>query len=434
MPILAINGGQPIRSVDFPAHNFIGEEEKRAVSEVLDSGNLSGFLGAWNKDYFYGGPAVRRFEDAWSTFIGCRFVVSMNSATSGLVAAMSAAGVGPGDEVIVPPLTMSASVTSVIACNAVPVFADVEPGTFCLNPLAVEKKITARTKAILTVDLCGQPSDLRSLRDIADRDKLVLIEDAAQAPGAKFGDQFVGSIADMTVFSLNIHKHIHAGEGGMVTTNLSSYAEKLQLIRNHGEAVVANKHTTDISNSFGFNWRLTELSAAIASTQLIKLPKLLEWRIANANYLANELSKIPGIISPLVRTNCRHTYYIQPFLYNEDILKTPRNHFIAAVSAELPSAPDRRGIPMLWTGLGRPLYELPIYQQQIAYGRSGCPFKCPLYNGAVNYHKGLCPIAEQLTDNKVFVTDYIRPPATISDLDDVVKAFWKVYEHRNELS
>lgn len=428
MPTLALLGGKPVRTKPFPVHNPIGEEEKKAAIEVIESGVLSRFLGSWHKD-FYGGEKVQAFERAWANYVGAKHAVSVNSNTSGLFAAIGAAGVSPGDEVIVPPYTMSASATAIIGYHAVPVFADIQPDIFCIDPASIKERITPRTKAIVVVDLFGHPADLDPIIEIARRHGLVVIEDAAQAPGAIYRGRKVGAISDMTVFSLNYHKHIHTGEGGIVTTNSGRFAERLQLIRNHGEAVVAGKEVKDIVNTFGFNLRLTEIQAAIGIVQLAKLPRLLKQRVKNADYLSKHIGALPGITAPVVRPGCTHAYYVQSFLFDEALVGVSRERFVEAVCAELPTAEDRDW-PLISSGYGTPLYLLPMYQQQTAIGNAGCPFRCPHYKGTVNYGKGICPVTERIEERHLIGTEFMRPPATLKDMKDVVRAFEKVYEHR----
>jgi len=432
MSPLALHGGKPVRTQRFPAHNFIGQEEKSAVLRVLDSGILSQFLGTWHED-FYGGKAVRELEAAWAEFVHVKHAVSVNSAASGLLAAVGAAGIGPGDEVIVPPYTMSATATAIVNYGGVPVFADIQADTFCLNPESIRQKITSRTKAIMVVHLFGHPADMDEIIFLAHEHGLIVIEDAAQAPGAIYKHRPVGSLGDMTVFSLNYHKHIHSGEGGVVSTGSDHFAERLQLIRNHGESVVEGKGVKDLVNTFGFNLRMTEVTAAIALEQLRKLPRLLDQRIANADFLSKHLGALPGIQAPVVRAKCKHVYYVQPFLFDEPKVGVPRDRFIEAVNAELPTAEDRDE-PLLSAGYQKPLYMLPMYQQQLAFGKSGFPFRSPHYQGKVDYHKGICPVTEAVEENRMMLSEYMRPPSTLKDMQDVVTAFVKVYEQRKSLA
>ena len=182
MPSLAIRGGKPVRNKPFPAYVTIGDEEKRAVAEVLDSAVLSKFLGTWSPE-FYGGPRVQMLEREWESYFGVRRAVAVNSATSGLNAAMGAAGVGPGDEVIVSPYTMTASAACALVYHAIPVFADIDPDTFCLTTDTIRARLTPQTKAIVVVDLFGHPAEMDGIMELAREHGLTVIEDAAQAPG-----------------------------------------------------------------------------------------------------------------------------------------------------------------------------------------------------------------------------------------------------------
>ncbi|MCY7360798.1 MAG: DegT/DnrJ/EryC1/StrS family aminotransferase, partial [Ignavibacteria bacterium] len=307
MSKLALFGGKPVRTEMYEHSNSIGEEEKQAVMRVLDSGNLSKFVGSWNTD-FYGGPYVQEFEKKWAESVGVEYCMSVNSNTSGLYACIGACDIGPGDEVLVSPYTMTAGAIAPLIYGAVPVFADIDEDIFCLDPKSIEANISIRTKAIIVVHICGHSTDMDEVMSIAKKYNLKVIEDCAQSPMSTYKGRNVGTIGDVGVFSLNYHKHIHTGEGGMITTNNPVIAEKIQLIRNHGEAVVEGKKTKDIYNTFGFNYRMTEMEAAVGIEQLKKMPELVEKRISNANYLANKISQLPGIIPPLVKENCRHVY------------------------------------------------------------------------------------------------------------------------------
>ena len=428
MSKLALLGGKPVRTEIFPHSNSIGEEEKQAVIRVLESGNLSQYVGSWNKD-FYGGPSVRQFEKDWAEFLGVEYSIAVNSNTSGLYACIGACDIGPGDEVIVSPYTMTAGAIAPLIYGAVPVFADIDEDIFCLDPKSIEEKITPRTKAILVVHICGHPTDMDEVMEIAGRFNLKVIEDCAQSPMSTYKGKNVGTIGDVGIFSLNYHKHIHTGEGGMITTNNPVIAEKVQLIRNHGEAVVEGKKTADIYNTFGFNYRMTEMEAAVGIEQLKKLPELIEKRISNANYLSKILGTLPGIIPPLVKEGCRHVYYQQAFKFKKEIAGVGRNTFVDAVKAELPVMRLRESTPIMGTGFAPPLYLQPIYQQRL----HKCSFNCPRYEGNVSYERGLCPVTERMYFEEVFTHEYMRPTFTKYDLEDVINAYMKVYENLSEL-
>ncbi len=419
MSVLAVEGGQPVRSTPFPAYVTIGEEERRVVLEVIDSTVLSRFLGTWSPD-FYGGPRVQSLEAYWKDYFHVGHAVSMNSATSGLYAAVGAAGVGPGDEVIVSPYTMSASASAALVYGGIPVFADIDPETFCLSPESIRKYLSPYTRAIIAVDLFGHPAAMVEIMAIAEEYGLVVIEDAAQAPGAHYHGRPAGTLGHMGVFSLNYHKTIQCGEGGVVVTDDERLAERLQLIRNHGEAVVKSKGTQEINNLVGFNYRMTEIEAAIACEQLKKLERLVQSRVDNADYLTRRLSGLPGIVPPYVEEGVRHGYYVYALRYDAKAAGMPRDAFMKAVRAE--------GIPIS-AGYVEPLYMQPLYQQRIAFGKQGFPFTYPGYKGNVSYAPGLCPVAERMHYDELLILDVCHANVSQADLDDVVTAITKVLEH-----
>lgn len=433
MEKLAINGGRPVRKTPFPAYRVIGNEEKKAVSKVVESGVLSRYLGCWD-ELFYGGPQVRALEKEWAEYFNVKHAIVVNSCTSGLYCAVGACGIGPGDEVIVSPYTMAASATSILIFNGIPVFADIEEDYFCLDPESVKERITERTKAIMVVDIFGQPYDVDRINKIAKENNLFVIEDCAQAPYAEYKGKWAGTLGDIGVYSLNYHKHIHTGEGGIVVTDNDKLADKIRLIRNHAEAVVGDKGVTDLVNMIGFNFRMTEIEAAIGRCQLRKLKALAEKRIENANYIANKLSQLQGIKPAPVRGGCTNVYYVQCFKFNEDVVGVSRDKFIEAVKAELVHTELREieGVRIA-AGYVRPLYLEPIYQNLIGYGKNGCPFKCPMYKGKTRYEKGLCPETERINDKVLFSHELMHPMMKKQDLDDLVMAFEKVYALREML-
>ena len=426
---LAINGGPAYRTDLFPIYNTIGEEEKRTVMQVLDTGNLSQFLGGYHDD-FLGGPNVRQFEELWAEEIGGEFGISVNSNTSGLYTAIGAAGVGPGDEVIVSPYTMTASAIAPMIYGAVPVFADIDKNNFCLDPESVRSRITPRTKAILVVHIFGNPAKMDELVQIAKEHDLILIEDCAQAPFAEYKGKRVGTIGDMGIFSFNYHKHVHTGEGGIITTNNSKLAQRCQLIRNHGENVAGPMGVTDIHGLYGFNYRMPEMEAAIAVCQTKKLPKLIEQRIENVNYLNQAFEQMKCLDIPKPDVDCKHVYYVHPLLYKKEALSgLHRNKFVEAVKKEIPSSYLRETTPLIGAGYVRPLYLQPIYQQRAAT----CSFNCNHYDGTVSYEEGICPNTEWLYKETMITHEFMRPGMSKADLDDVIAGFQKVINHHEEL-
>lgn len=419
MTALALLGGDPVRSAPFEPLNTIGEEERQAVDEVMRSGMLSGFVGGMSRE-FHGGPKVRQCEEIVAARVGARHSVSLNSASTALQTAIAAAEVEPGDEVIVPPYTMSATATAVVLNNAIPVFVDVEDVTFGLDPAAVEAAITPQTAVILVVHLFGHPARMGELLEIADRHGLLVIEDAAQSIGATWNDRQTSAIGNLGVLSLNRHKIIQTGEGGFVVTDDDRAAAVARMVRNHGELVAGCYGPEEIHNTLGSNFRLGELEAAIAIEQLRKLDDLLAHRRALAAELTSRLSGWSALIPPTVMPDCTHSYYVYAVRYNAEQLDgIPRAVFARALRAE--------GIPVT-EGYVKPLYLLPMYQQRIAYGRRGCPWTCGHWRGTVSYEQGICPTTERLYQHELLLFDVCRQPLTTRDIADVADAIEKVVE------
>lgn len=432
---LALLGGQPLRRQPYPLHTTILDDaEEMAALEVLRSGVLSGFA-ATPDERFMGGPKVRALEDMLAGMHGVKRCVSFNSATSALHAAMAAAGIGPGDEVITSPYTMAATPASVLMTNGVPVFADIEDRTYGLDPASVKSRITAQTKAILTVNLFGHPSRLHELKALADQHGLMLIEDNSQSPKALCDGRLAGTVGRMGILSLNYHKAVQTGEGGAVLTDDEGLAERLCLVRNHGEALVRHFGVKDISNSLGWNYRMTEISAAIGVEQIKKLERLNAVRISLARRLSDGLAGFDFLQPPVEEKGCSHVYYLYAYRYDEGKAGIKRSTFAKAMQAE--------GV-QIGEGYLMPLYLEPMYQQRIVYGKQGCPIACPLYKGAVSYDQGLCRTAERLWRSEVLTTNICRFPNGTEVVDEYLAAIAKVaanlprlraFEHaNNELS
>jgi len=430
MAKLAINGGKKVRNEKFPPYLPIGDEEFENVKNVFESQTFSRFLGAWHVDFF-GGDQVQALEKEWAEFFNIKHAISVNSATSALYCAVGAIKTEPFDEIIVSPYTMSCSAVAPLIYGAIPVFADVEPEYFCLDIDSIKERITDKTRAIIVVDIMGQAYNTE-IYELANRYDIKVIEDCAQAPYARYKDRFTGTLADIGVFSLNYHKHIHCGEGGIIVTNDDELANRLKLIRNHAEAVVGAKGETDIVNMVGFNYRMTEIDAAITRSQLNKLKKLVEERIENVKYLEHELSKISCLTMPKIRENCTHVYYTHSILYDNEISEIHRNVFAEAVKAELMPIVLREteGIK-IGCGYVKPIYLQPMFQKKVAYGSSGFPWS--MTGKDYDYSMGICPVVEDLHFNKLITHEYMRPGMKQKDLDDVIEAFNKVWENREEL-
>jgi dTDP-4-amino-4,6-dideoxygalactose transaminase len=271
---------------------------------------------------------------------------------------------------------------------------------------------------------------MEEIMKLSRQHNLKVIEDCAQAPGAEYGGVKVGTLGDLAVFSLNYHKHIHTGEGGVITTNNSALANRCQLIRNHAEAVVGPKEENVIKNMFGFNFRMPEIEASIGLEQLKKLDELLLTRLKNVAILNSFFQKFEGLDLLEYDPENKHVYYIHPLLYDTNSFKgVTREKFLEAIKAELPSSILRETTGLIGGGYVKPLYFQPIYQQRAAT----CSFNCSRYKGQVDYSRGICPIAEEYHYNRLITHEYMRPGMSQNDLKDVTNAFEKVRENIDEL-
>lgn len=358
------------------AGRTIGIEEEEAVLRVLRSGMLSG---VW-------GTEVKALEREFAQMMGARHAVACSSGTAALHLAVAAVDPAPGDEVIVPPISDMGTVLPVIAQNAVPVFADLDPGTGCLDPGDVRRRITPRTRAIIVVHLFGAAARVRELREIADEAGVMLIEDCAQAYLAREQerDPVVGSIGHLGCFSFQQTKHITTGDGGMVITEDPELARSMRLFSDKAWPRETGERTY---LSFALNYRMPELSGAVARAQLRKLEGVVARRRRAAQQLTEEIRDLEGLDAP--DGSGVHTYWYYP-LKVEGVDSTGLRRFAAALNAE--------GVPCVAGYIARPLYREPVLSHPTAYGGSGFPIR-----GTAEYRDGDCPVAEALISRRLLV-------------------------------
>ncbi len=332
-------------------HKFIAiakpvmeEEEFKAVKRVLESGILAH------------GPEVEAFEKEFAEYIGVDYAVAVANGTAALDLVLKAIGIKEGDEVITTSFTFIATANAVLFQGAKPVFADIDPKTYNLDPNDVLEKITNRTKAIIVVHLYGQPADMKAFQEISQDHKLYLIEDAAQAHGAEFNGKKVGGFGDAAVFSFYPTKNVTTGEGGMVTTNDKRIAEKVKLLRNHGQT---EKY---LHVELGWNLRMTSIAAAIGRVQLRKLDRFNEIRRRNAELLTKGLSRVKGITPPYVDPRVKHVFH----------------QYVIRVEDEFPLTRDELQAYLREKGIGtavhypRPVFQQPLYKR-LGYPQDICP-------------------------------------------------------------
>lgn len=291
------------------ANPNLGEEEAKAVYDVVKSG--------WLNE----GKKVAEFEKSFAEYIGTKHAVAFFNGTVALHAVLHALGIKPGDEVIVPSFTFISTANSVLFTGAKPVFADIDEKTFNISPEDVVEKITRKTKAIIPVHYGGQAADMTPLMELAEDSRLFLVEDAAEAHGAKYKGQKVGSFGNAGMFSFTPTKNITTGEGGMITTNDSKLAENLRLLKNHGQIAQYN-HIM-----LGYNYRMTEMQGAMGIEQLKKLPDIILKKQKNQEYVSKKISQINGIEPPFVASDRNHVYMIYTIKIDKQILGIGRDQF-----------------------------------------------------------------------------------------------------------
>jgi len=398
----AIEGGKPIREKPITVKPPVDLDEVIEVLSVIRDGALSMLRGS----------RVKMFEEEFARFIGVKHVIAVSSGTAALHVALKAMGVGPGDEVIVPPFTFVATATAVLHSNAVPVFADIDRETLNIDPASVEERVTERTKVIIPVHLCGLPAEMDEIMKIAKAHGLKVLEDAAQAIGAEYRGVKVGAIGDAGAFSFYQSKNITTGgEGGAITTNDDDLAEKARLIRHHGEPRWYHYIL------LGYNYRMTEMQAAFGLAQLRKVDKLNERRREIAKIYHEELSKVDCLILPHEPDHVRHAWHIYNVLLDLDKVRVSRDKFVEAVRRE--NVPISVAYPTV-------LYLEPLFREKIGHGR-GCPWSCPFYGRNIEYKRGLCPNAEWVSERVFTLTT--MPSLTDEEALDIARAVVKVAKY-----
>ena len=430
MSRLAVFGGEPVRTKPFPTYMTFDKKEELAVTEVIRDGVISDFIGA-KGPFFLGGKKVKELEQMYKERCGTKHAVSMNSATSVIIATMGAFGIGPGDEVIVTPYSHVISATAPLLYDAVPVFADLEPDTFCMSVESIKKCINLHTKAIIVVDLFGQSADMAPIMKLARQHNIKVLSDSAHITIATYKGKMAGTLADIGSYSLNAHKTIQCGEGGVAVTNDDELALKLQLIRNHAENCVNDMKIKDITNMIGYNFRMTELEAAVAVEQFKKSETLIKHRRMLCEHLTKRLAGLEGITPPVVRQNCTHDYLLYCIRYDAEKTGITKEEFMKRLNAEgiKTTVDDRRHIPPI-SGFVKPIHLQPIFTKK-TFRPKGYPWTSEHYYGKnISYGQGLCPVAEDLWKKSLICINAIYPPLTISDIDDIADAFEKVVELR----
>ncbi|MGQ9455462.1 MAG: DegT/DnrJ/EryC1/StrS family aminotransferase [Armatimonadota bacterium] len=408
MSELAIKGGSKVREKPFPGWPIWDESDCEVLVEVCRSGQ-------W---WCVGGTKVKEFEESFAAYCGCKVGVCVPNGTIALIVAMKALGIGYTDEVIVTPYTFVASASSILQCNAIPVFVDIDPDTYNIDPSKIEAAITENTKAIMAVHIAGLPCDMDSILQIARKHNLKVVEDCAQAHGAEWNGRRVGSFGDAAAFSFQASKNLTSGEGGIVVTTDEEVGERAWSIHNVGRVKDGAWYHHPV---MGSNYRMTEFQAAILLNQMRKLDVETARRNENALYLTERLSQIDDI-KPLKRDErvTRHAYHLYIFRYQgEGTTGVSRSKFIEALNAE--------GIPC---GAGYlPLYRTGMFD----IDPDSCPVGCPLYGKRVVYRELYLENCERACDHEAVWLGQNMLLGERSDMDDIANAVEKIMSNISEL-
>jgi len=364
---------------------WIDEKDIDAVTETLKS------------DYLTTGPKIKEFEDKFADYVDAKYAVAIANGTAALHAAIYAAGIKEGDEVITTPLTFAATANSILYQDATPVFADINPKTYNIDPESIKEKITDKTKAIIPVHYTGQPCEMDKIKEIAAENDLTIIEDGAHAVGAIYKDQKIGSIGNMTTFSFHPVKNMTTGEGGMITTDSKELYDKLMKFRTHG---ITKNDSEYINRSdgpwyheqqeLGYNYRITDIQAALGITQLKKLDKFLARRREIVNKYNQEFKDIDGLIITEQLENTNSAWHIYVLQLKLEKLTTNRKEIFKALREK---------------NLGVNVHYIPVYFH-------------PYYQ-SLGYEKGICPKAERLYERIITIPLY--PKMTDQQVDEVIK-------------
>jgi dTDP-4-amino-4,6-dideoxygalactose transaminase len=405
MPNLAVRGGKPVRKAQFPPWPSSGREERKSLLTVLSSGT-------WG----IGGKEIERLERRFARLHRTAYGVAVMNGTVALEIALKAGRVGDGDEVIVPSYTFAATATAVLNVNAIPVFVDIDPETYCVDPQSVRGALSPRTKAIIPVHFAGHPADMDTLLSIASERNLLLIEDAAQAHFAEWRGQRVGSIGHIGTFSFQSSKNVTSGEGGMILTKDEALAERCWSYHNCGRSPTGEWYHHP---RLGGNYRMTQFQAALLLSQLTKSMKQHRTRQRSARYLTSKLKGLLGI-SPLT-VDARvtsHAYHLFVIRYDKgEWSGLERSTLLKALNAE--GIPASRGyVPLYREGFLAEAREFTLRHR--AYAERD-------YSGVD------CPNTERACEEAIWLPQNVLLGSR-EDLDDVLRAFQKIIEHRDELT
>jgi perosamine synthetase len=403
---IALKGGKPVRTTPWPNWPVFTDKDKADLAALLDDGRMTSITG----------PKVREFEEKYAAAFGARHALATCNGVTAIHLALAALEIGPGDEVIVPAHTFIGTSIPVLMANAIPVFVDISPDSFNIDPSKIEAAITPRTRAIVPVHLNGLPAEMAEITAIARRRGLAVVEDACQAHGAFYKGTRVGTLGDVSCFSFFEDKVLTTGEGGMIVTNDERLYDLARSIRSYGEEFVADIGDRKYEHlRLGFNYRMGALPAVLGINQLDRLDAMVAKRNTNARYLRERLAKVPGITPPKDFPDRLSAFYKFVCRIDTAVIRTDVLTFIEAIKAEGVPATPRYPKPL-------PLQK--VYREKLGYGKTHCPYDCDKYGQDIDYAKGSWPEAERV-GREAFVL-LVHPSEEERDLADAVAAVEKV--------
>jgi perosamine synthetase len=403
---IALKGGKPVRTTPWPKWPVFTDKDKTDLAALLDDGRMTSITG----------PKVREFEEKYAAAFGARHALATCNGVTAIHLALAALEIGPGDEVIVPAHTFIGTSIPVLMANAIPVFVDISPDSFNIDPSKIEAAITPRTRAIVPVHLNGLPAEMAEITAIARRRGLAVVEDACQAHGAFYKGTRVGTLGDVSCFSFFEDKVLTTGEGGMIVTNDERLYDLARSIRSYGEEFVADIGDRKYEHlRLGFNYRMGALPAVLGINQLDRLDAMVAKRNTNARYLRERLAKVPGITPPKDFPDRLSAFYKFVCRIDTAVIRTDVLTFIEAIKAEGVPATPRYPKPL-------PLQK--VYREKLGYGKTHCPYDCDKYGQDIDYAKGSWPEAERV-GREAFVL-LVHPSEEERDLADAVAAVEKV--------
>jgi len=417
---LAVDGGAPVRTAPFPSWPVFDQEEEQALQRVLHSGKWWQFAYGQGVELREDDDGERaetsHFEQEFATAHDCRYGIAAMNGTATLELILRAMDIGPGDEVIVPPYTFIASASSILSIGAVPVFVDIHPETFNLDPARIEEAITPRTRAIMPVHFAGQSADMDAINEIARQHGLAVVEDAAHAHGSRWRETKCGALGDAGSFSFQASKNMTAGEGGAITTNDQALATRCRSYLWAGREPGRPWYE---HHRLGWNYRITEFQSAILRVQLRRMPGQFARREANGRYLAEQLRQhVTGVTPQWIDERATAmSYHLFIFRYDPAAFGgLPRGQFLEALQAE--------GIPCM-SGYAHPLYRNPMFLNK-DFWKGGFPCVAP-YAGDIDYRDSVsrCPVSEALCGDSVWLTQNLLLGER-ADMDDIVEAIMKI--------